>query len=98
MARRPGMRQWRPSAVVVVAISIAIGIFGNLATNTVQLADTRSRNLVRIATVLLVVAAIGVEVIRSRRSAVRSAANPLEAAIGDLAAAVREQWSHEAVL
>src|ERR1700759_3102482 len=61
------MRQgWRPSPASVVALGIAVGLAGNLATSTVHIHEGTATWLVWGVVTVLVVVAIGVEGLRRR--------------------------------
>jgi len=85
----------RPSLVTIALVPVLLGLMGNLVMGTVKVPD-RARLWVWVATALLVVAAVGIEVRRSRPGGWAGQAGiGVDAAASQLAVAVRTQWRQE---
>lgn len=94
VARQHGGR-WRPSPVAVLAVSIAIGLVGNVFTGFVQVDEPWWPWLVGTAVALLIMVALTFEWMANRGHPVPTSA-VLKDAKDTLAGMVAEQWRAEA--
>jgi hypothetical protein len=86
--------RWRPSPATTVALAAAFALFGNMATNTIEIHAEWWPPTVWTIVGLLVLASVAIEVVHAR-SLEAIAEIDLHTVAGDLSLAVRSQWRRE---
>lgn len=86
--------RWRPSSATTVALAAAFALFGNMATNTVELHAEWWPPTVWTVVGLLILASVAIEAVHARASEAVPEID-LHTVAGDLSLALRSQWRRE---